>query len=82
MCLTGYPVVHTPSLANVQCNESSVWFEASLELLLDILLSRVMEILQRWIRKDWSLRALQLFRDGTDVGVGQLTVLVLRLSGS
>jgi hypothetical protein len=63
MCPTGYPAVHTSSLANLHCNESLIWFEiagfcntfstgSSLELFLVILLLPcVSEILQLWISR-------------------------------
>ena len=63
VCPTVYPFVHTSLLANVHCNESLVWSEASgfcctsntgssLGLLSDVLLlCSVMEIMKPWIFK-------------------------------
>ena len=81
-----HPFVHTSLLANVHCNESLVWFEASgfcytintgssLGLLSDILLLPcVMEILQLWICRTSPFMHHMLYHciSGGDVGIGQL----------
>ena len=87
------PFVHTSLLANVHCNESLVWFEASdfcytgntgssLRRLSDVLLlPRVMEFLWFWICRTKSFNPFCEFINRVDTGKCQFKALDMGLRG-
>lgn len=82
MCHTLYPFIHIFLLANVHCNKSSIWFEASdfcytintessLGLLSDVLLlPHFKEFLWFWICRTKYFNQLHEFVGGVDTGEG------------
>ena len=79
-----HPFVHTSLLANVHYSQSLVWFEASSFcdinnivsspglLLVNLLLRRVMEVLQLWFNRTGPFFVSLRFTDDIDFVVGQL----------
>ena len=90
MCSTVYASVHTSLIANIHCNESLVWFEASgfcYTINAGSSQGYPVAVLCRGDPaalnlQDWPYHTLQQFIDGVDVGVGQLKALDLGLDGS